>query len=187
MADKQITGTACRARPRPCAVRRRDDRPRTGTGDHRHHPSTSDSERAQLDARLAQAPLEAPSVGRIHTLVTTIAADVAPETFQDRVKAAHAGRWVSITPSPEDGTAPPHRAPADSAGPRLLRLGPSGKGLWCSPEPLTRTRGQIMADTLVERVTGLTCAADIAARPRLADPRRDPRLRTRPRRAARGW
>ena len=45
-------------------------------------------------------------MGRIHTLVTTIAADVAPETFQDRVKAAHAGRWVSITPSPEDGTAP---------------------------------------------------------------------------------
>ncbi|SHK03251.1 hypothetical protein SAMN05443637_10261 [Pseudonocardia thermophila] len=35
------------------------------------------------------------------------------------------------------------------------------KDLWCAPEPVARSGGQIMADTLVERLTGQARARDV--------------------------
>ncbi|GAA4542857.1 DUF222 domain-containing protein [Pseudonocardia xishanensis] len=98
-------------------------------------------------------------------------AEVAPEKFTARARAARRDRHITISPA-GDGMA-------------LLRAYlPAEQGIAChaalrnavtqhrlSPEPVTRTRGQLMTDTLVEHLTSpaptqpVTAAGDPGPRP----------------------
>ncbi|GEL21146.1 HNH endonuclease [Pseudonocardia sulfidoxydans NBRC 16205] len=119
-------------------------------------------QRAEVDRRLSERDLSAFGHRRVADLARSIVAAVAPERFAERARAARADRHVSIRPL-EDGMV------------RLSAVLPVEQGVacyaalrravvehWVDPDPVTRTRGQVMADTLVERLTGLDAAAPVA-------------------------
>jgi hypothetical protein len=119
----------------------------------------SAAERAAVDQRLAEGKLETLSVGRIRNLTKKIAAEIAPDAFTARVKAARAGRWVTMRPSREDGMAVlSAHLPLEQAAACLGALDKAVKQQWCRPEPVTRTYPQLMADTMVQRITGQATA-----------------------------
>jgi hypothetical protein len=122
----------------------------------------SAAERAAVDRRLAGRKLETLSVGRVRNLAKRIAVEVAPDAFEARVAAARAGRWVVVRPSREDGMAVlSAHLPMEQAAACLGALDKAVKEQWCRPEPVTRTSAQLMADTMVERITGQACAEDV--------------------------
>ncbi|RTL69644.1 MAG: DUF222 domain-containing protein [Pseudonocardiaceae bacterium] len=111
-------------------------------------------DRAEVDRRLSERDLPAYGHRRVADLARSIVAAVAPERFAER--------HVSIR-ALEDGMV------------RLSAVLPVEQGVacfaalrrvvvehWVDPDPVTRTRGQLMADTLVERLTGVDAAAPIA-------------------------
>jgi len=121
------------------------------------------TERGEVDAKLAAHDLRTLGLRRVTDLTRMIVAEVAPEKFAERARAARRDRHVTISPA-DDGMA-------------LLRAYlPAGQGIacyaalrkavtdhWVSPEPVTRTRSQIMADTLVERLTGTAPTEPVTA------------------------
>ena len=64
----------------------------------------SHDERAEVDQRLAAHPIETLGVRKIRDLARMIAAEVAPEKFAARCRAARSGRYVSVRPA-ADGMA----------------------------------------------------------------------------------
>ncbi len=62
-------------------------------------------ERAEVDQRLAAHPIETLGVQRLHDLARKIAAEVAPEKFEERCRRARSGRRVAVRPSSEPGMA----------------------------------------------------------------------------------
>ncbi|MCE3554612.1 13E12 repeat family protein [Pseudonocardia sp. RS11V-5] len=119
-------------------------------------------ERAEVDRRLSERDLPGLGHRRVADLARSIVAAVAPERFAERARAAARERHVSIRPL-EDGMV------------RLSAVLPVERGVacyaalrkavtehWVSPDPVTRTRGQLMADTLVERLTGVDAATPVA-------------------------
>ncbi|WP_308116859.1 DUF222 domain-containing protein [Pseudonocardia sp. WMMC193] len=91
---------------------------------------------------------------RIADLARTVAAAVAPETFAERARAARRDRHVTISPA-EDGMAVLRALlPMEQAITCYAALRKAVTEHWVGAEPVTRTRGQIMADTLVARLTG---------------------------------
>jgi hypothetical protein len=122
-----------------------------------------EGERAELDRRLSTSDLRALGQRRIADLARTIAAEVAPEKFAERARAARRERHVTIGPA-EDGMAllraylPVERGVACYAA---LRKAVTEH--WATAEEVTRTRRQIMADTLVERLTGTAPTEPVAA------------------------
>ncbi|MET0188195.1 MAG: DUF222 domain-containing protein, partial [Pseudonocardia sediminis] len=62
------------------------------------------AERAEVDRRLAAHDIAHMGVGRIRTLAQAIAADVAPEKFTVRSRAARQERRVSLRPAPDGMT-----------------------------------------------------------------------------------
>jgi hypothetical protein len=124
----------------------------------------SAAERAKVDHRLADRNLETLSVGRIRNLTKKVAVEIAPNAFAARVTAARAGRWVIVRPSREDGMAVlSAHLPLEQAAACLGALDKAVKQQWVRPEPVTRTRPQMMADTMVERITGQSCAENVNA------------------------
>jgi hypothetical protein len=118
----------------------------------------SREDRSAVDAEIAE---RLPSLGdaRLEALVKTIAYRLDPAGFVARSAAAVSERRVSLRPAPD-------------AMARLTAFVPLAQGVACYAS-LTRAadtttaagddrgRGQIMADTLVERVTGQTRAAAV--------------------------
>ena len=116
------------------------------------------SERTEVDRRLATHDLRLLGVGRIGDLARRLAAEVAPETFRARVTSARADRRVTLRPG-EDGMAwLTAHLPVEQGAACYAALDRAHRVLSASPEPLTRGRGQVMADTLVERLTGQATA-----------------------------
>jgi len=119
-------------------------------------------ERAQVDERLTQKHIDALGVRRIHDLARKIAAEVAPEKFAARTHRARSGRRVTVRRSSEPGMADlTAHLPAEQAVACYAALRKAVNDVWATPEPVRRGQGQIMADTLVERLTGHTTAEDI--------------------------
>jgi hypothetical protein len=111
-------------------------------------------ERAEVDRRLTVHDLPTLGLRRVGDVARTIAATVAPERFVERARAARRERHVSIRPA-EDGMAVLRAyLPAEQAIACLAALRRAVVEQWVAPEPVTRPRGQLMADTLVERLTG---------------------------------
>lgn len=127
--------------------------------------ATSDldaAERAEVDRRLATHDIAHMGVGRIRTLARALAAEVAPEKFTARCRAAGKERRVSLRPAPDGMTDLIAHLPLEQGVACYAALAKAVNDAAVSPEPVTRGRGQIMADTLVERVTGQATAPDVA-------------------------
>ncbi|WP_240157295.1 HNH endonuclease [Pseudonocardia broussonetiae] len=122
----------------------------------------SPAERAQVDQELAEQRVETLGVRRIHDLARTLAAQVAPEKFTARCRAARSGRRVSVRPSADGMADLTAHLPVEEAVACYAALAAAVNEVAVQPEPVTRGRGQIMADTLVERLTGQATARDVA-------------------------
>ncbi len=119
-------------------------------------------ERAQVDERLAQERIETFGVRRIHDLARKIAAEVAPEKFEARTRRARSGRRVTVRRSSEPGMADlTAHLPVEQAVACYAALRKAVNEVWVQSEPVLRGQGQIMADTLVERLTGQATAEDV--------------------------
>lgn len=126
--------------------------------------ATSDldvAERAEVDRRLAAHDIAHMGVGRIRTLARALAAEMAPEKFIARCRAARTGRRVSLRPAPDGMTDLIAHLPLEQGVACYAALAKAVNDVAVGPEPVTRGRGQIMADTLVERVTGAATAPDV--------------------------
>ncbi|WP_176921423.1 HNH endonuclease signature motif containing protein [Pseudonocardia oroxyli] len=116
------------------------------------------TQRAELDRRLSAHDLPMLGVRKVADLARTVAAAVAPEAFAERARAARRDRHVAISPA-EDGMAVLRALlPMEQAITCYAALRKAVTEHWVGAEPVTRTRGQIMADTLVERLTGESVA-----------------------------
>ncbi|MFR9801253.1 HNH endonuclease [Pseudonocardia sp. RS010] len=121
-----------------------------------------ESERSEVDRRLSTHDLRSLGLRRVGDLTRTIAAEVAPEKFVERARAARRDRHVTLSPA-EDGMAMLRAyLPVEQGVACYAALRKSVTEHWVSPEPVTRTRAQIMADTLVERLTGTAPTAPMA-------------------------
>jgi hypothetical protein len=121
----------------------------------------SPAERAEVDARLAPLRVETLGVRRIHDLARSWAAQIAPEKFAARCRAARTGRRVSVRPAADGMADLTAHLPVEQAVACYAALAAAVDQVAVQPEPVVRGRGQIMADTLVERLTGQAVAADV--------------------------
>ncbi|MCF7549603.1 HNH endonuclease signature motif containing protein [Pseudonocardia sp. WMMC193] len=118
-------------------------------------------ERAAVDAELARRGWEGLGERRLGDLARRIAGRVAPEKALERVRQARRGRFVSVRPV-GDGMADLRvRLPVEQAVGCYAALDKAVRQVFVASEPVTRTRGQIMADTVVERVTGRARAGEV--------------------------
>ena len=111
-------------------------------------------QRREVDRRLADHDLTELGLGRIRDLARSIAARVAPHQFRRRAREVREGRRVTVRPAPDGMAYLSAYLPLEQAVSCLAALTKAHAAASCSPEPLTRTRGQFTADTLVERLTG---------------------------------
>ena len=121
----------------------------------------SPDERAQVDRDLAARHVEHLGVRRMADLARKLAAEIAPEKFAARARAAKKGRHVSLRPAPDGMAYLSALLPAEQGIACLGALAKAVQEAAVNPEPVTRGRGEIMADTLVERITGQTTADDV--------------------------
>ncbi|MGH8882286.1 MAG: DUF222 domain-containing protein, partial [Stackebrandtia sp.] len=119
------------------------------------------AERAEVDRLLSDKDLAHLGVGRLRELARTLAAQVAPEKFLARTAAARSGRRVTLRPAADGMTNLTAHLPAEQGAACYAALQKAFTEVSVDPAPLTRSRGQVMADTLVERLTGQTCATDV--------------------------
>jgi hypothetical protein len=122
----------------------------------------SAAERSVVDARLADLQVETLGVRRIHDLARSLAAEVAPEKFTARCRAARTGRRVTISPAADGMADLRAHLPVEQAVACYAALAAAVSRMAVQPGPVTRGRGQIMADTLVERLTGQATATDLS-------------------------
>ncbi|MGI5128288.1 DUF222 domain-containing protein [Pseudonocardia sp. CA-107938] len=121
----------------------------------------SRSERAWVDEQLAERGLERLGVGRLGDLARKLAAEVAPEKFLERCREARGGRRVTIRPALDGMADLTAHLPVPEAVACFAALKKAVDEVFTAPDPVTRSRSQIMADTLVERVTGQAVATDV--------------------------
>jgi hypothetical protein len=119
------------------------------------------AERAGVDTRLARHDLTRFGIRRLQDLARRYAAEVAPETFRARVESARADRRVTLRPAPDAMTYLTAYLPVEQGVACLAALNRAYTEVSVDPAPLTRTRGQVLADTLVERVTGQAVATAV--------------------------
>lgn len=119
------------------------------------------AERAEVDEQLAGHRIETFGVRRIADLARTLAAQVAPEKFLTRCRAARSGRWVSVRPAADGMAFLTAHLPVEQAVACYAALAEAVNEVAVHPEPVTRGRGQVMADTLVERITGQATTRDV--------------------------
>ncbi len=117
--------------------------------------------RAEVDRLLAAHDLDKLGVGRLRDETRRLTAQVAPEKFRARCAAARSGRRVTLRPSADGMTDLIAHVPAEQGAACYAALQMAFNEVSVNPGPLTRGRGQVMADTLVERVTGQAVATDV--------------------------
>ena len=118
-------------------------------------------ERAEVDQRLAEHQIETLSTRKLEGLARKLAAEVAPEKFAARCRAARSGRRVTVRPAADGMAYLTALLPVVEAVACYAALHQAATEVAVSPEPVTRSRGQIMADKLVERVTGQAVASEV--------------------------
>jgi len=121
------------------------------------------TERAEVDAKLAAHNLHTLGLRRVTDLTRMIVAEVAPEKFTERARAARRDRHVTISPAGDGMALLRAYLPAEQGIACYAALRKAVTEHWVSSDPVTRTRGQIMADTLVERLTGTTPTEPVTA------------------------
>jgi hypothetical protein len=119
------------------------------------------TQRAAVDDRLAREGIERLGVRRLHDLTTRLAMEVAPEKAQLKVRAARAGRHVRVRLAADGMADLVAHLPAEQAAACFGALHRAVTEHYVTADTVTRSRGQILADTLVERVTGQATAGDV--------------------------
>jgi Domain of unknown function (DUF222) len=118
-------------------------------------------ERAEVDRLLAAHDLDQLGVGRLRDKARHLAAQVAPEKFRQRCATARSGRRVTLRPAADGMTDLIAHLPAEQGAACYAALQKAFVDTSVNPAPMTRTRGQVMADTLTERITGQAHASDV--------------------------
>ncbi len=116
------------------------------------------AERAEVDRLLAARDIAHLGVGTLRGLARQFAAQVAPEKFRTRCATARSGRRVTLRPAADGMTDLIAHLPAEQGAACYAALHKAFNDASVNPAPMTRGRGQVMADTLVERVTGQATA-----------------------------
>ncbi|WP_226350572.1 HNH endonuclease signature motif containing protein [Pseudonocardia sp. ICBG601] len=120
------------------------------------------TQRARVDSRLAAVrDLTRYGIGRLRAMTRRLVAEIAPDRFRARVHAAKAERRVTLRPAPDAMSYLTAYVPVEQGAACLAALQKAFVEIQIDPEPLTRTRGQVLADTLVERVTGQATATAV--------------------------
>ncbi len=119
------------------------------------------AERAEVDRLLGTRPLERLGVGQIRGLARQLAAQVAPDKFRARCAAARTNRRITLRPAADGMTDLIAHLPAEQGVACYAALQKAVNDVSVSPAPMTRSRGQVMADTLVERITGQATADSV--------------------------
>ena len=120
------------------------------------------AERAAVDQRLAGEGIERLGVRRVHDLTTRLAVEAAPDKAEVKARAARAGRHVRVRLAADGMADLVAHLPAEQAAACVGALHRAVHEHYVTAESVTRSRGQILADTLVERLTGQTFARDVA-------------------------
>ena len=120
------------------------------------------AERAAVDQRLTGEGIERLGVRRVHDLTTRLAMEIAPEKAELKARTARAGRHVRVRLAADGMADLVAHLPAEQAAACFGALHRAVNDHYVTADTVTRSRGQILADTLVERVTGQTTAADVA-------------------------
>jgi hypothetical protein len=121
----------------------------------------SRADRARVDAELAARPGGLGALGDRATAAQArrVAYRLDPYACTARARTAAGGRRVTIRPAPDTMTQVTGLLPAPQGVAVYAALGRHADRLRAGGD--ARTRGQIMADTLVERVTGQTTAPGV--------------------------
>ncbi|MBO4240636.1 HNH endonuclease [Pseudonocardia alni] len=120
------------------------------------------TQRARIDARLtAVHDLTRYGIGRLRAMTRRLVAEIAPARFRARVHAARVERRVTLRPAPDAMSYLTAYVPVEQGAACLAALQKAFVEVQVDPQPLTRTRGQVLADTLVERVTGQATATAV--------------------------
>ena len=93
--------------------------------------------------------------------MTGLTMEIAPEKAKLKARAARAGRHVRIRLAADGMADLVAHLPAEQAAACLGALHRAVHEHYVTAETVTRSRGQILADTLVERLTGQTTAGDV--------------------------
>ena len=118
-------------------------------------------ERAAVDDRLAGEGIERLGVRRVHDLTTRFAMEVAPEKAEVKARTARCSRHVRVRLAADGMADLVAHLPAEQAAACFGALHRAVNEHYVTAESVTRTRSQILADTLVERLTGQATARDI--------------------------
>lgn len=119
------------------------------------------ADRAAVDRRLADRDLPRLGARQLRSLVRAITGEVAPTKFRQRCTAARSGRRVTIRQAPDGMVNLTAHLPVEQGVACYTALHKAYNRAQVSREPLTRGRGQVLADTLVERVTGQATAEHV--------------------------
>jgi hypothetical protein len=130
-------------------------------------------DRRQVDQRLAGNPehLEALGDGELVRSARALAYQLDPGSFVARRARAEADRRVTLRPAPEVMTHLSGLLPVKDGVAVHAALSAAADRARAAGDP--RTRGQLMADTLIARILGTSPAIDVAD----LDPAREPRTR----------
>jgi hypothetical protein len=112
-------------------------------------------------ATLASESIERLGVRRVHDLVTRLAMEIAPDKAEVKARAARSGRHVRVRLATDGMAELVAHLPAEQAAACFGTLHRAVKDLYVTAESVIRSHGQILADTLVERLTGQTAARDV--------------------------
>ncbi len=118
-------------------------------------------QRRHLDTRLATHDLTRYGIGRLRALTRRLIAEIAPERFRARVHTATAERRVTLRPAPDAMSYLTAYVPVAQGAACLAALQKAFVHVQVDPAPLTRSRGQVLADTLIERLTGQATATAV--------------------------
>jgi Domain of unknown function (DUF222) len=128
------------------------------------------AERAAVDHQLAGAGIERLGVRRVHDLATTLAMEIAPKKAEVTARAARAGRHVRVRLAADGMADLVAHLPAEQAAACFGALHRAVTEHYVTADTVTRTREQILADTLVERLTGQATAGDVAVEVQIVVP-----------------
>jgi hypothetical protein len=111
-------------------------------------------QRLEVDHRLAANPetLEAMGIGELTNQARALAAELDPASVAERRRRAEQERRVTLRPAPDTMSQLSALLPVKDGVAVLAALISAADAATGAGD--TRTRGQIMADTLVERITG---------------------------------
>jgi hypothetical protein len=119
-----------------------------------------DSEHRRLvDKQLSAADLDTRSLGRATALIKRLAYEADRAAYVARGRTARSDRRVTLRPAPDTMSMLSGFLPVEQGVACLAALRQHSDAVMAGGD--ARTRDQIMADTLVERVTGQTHATDV--------------------------